>query len=445
MAENKLKITMANLEMQLDPANIDTIKAGSKQTVTFALQSPLLHIGSQVPRLSPFEYVATGSRVYLPDAERLAKALLQRGRLADYVQAIYDRDSLSIILEQVFGEDWPDAALAGHPLFPSHLTSARWTQSSISDLRPIIRNGFGQIYVPGSSIKGAIRTAIAYHLLKHGDRYHVPQSAQVSSIEKQLRQKLNSGELSSKYRQKKADDPFMASLFEQYGLTYQEKTVKAKQGPNTDIMRAVQVSDSQPLLPFRKANARGRQISYNVPVTVEALTISRFADYRAKYRASIFAEMLRNVNATFSISLDTEMLSWFQHDQGMQLPFNTIDELLAICREFAQDQWDGEHDHWQALKNNRDREKNLDLTDVRRFYEREACPFAIRLGWGSGMTGVTVDWLLADEVRSQLRDVCGIKAPGFEAPKTRRVALSPKEELMFLPGWVKLTATGKPL
>ena len=430
-----------NLEQPLKADNIEEIKARAKQTATIKLQSPLLHIGSQVSRLSPFEYVATANRVYLPDAERLARALLQRGRLTDYVQAIYSRESLSRILDQAFGEDWSSVEVNGQPLFPTHLTSARWAQSPISDLRPIIRNGFGQIYIPGSSIKGAIRTAIAYHLLKHGDRYEVPEPIRLSSIEEQLRQKLKTGEL--KRKPKKADDEFMNSLFSHYELRYQKKRRKVDQGPNTDFMRALQVSDSQPLLPFRQANARGKQISYNVPITVEVFTISRFADYKAKYRASIFAEILRNVQATFTLSLDTEMLSWFRHEQGMQLPFNTLEELLVICSEFAQDQWDEEHYHWQALKDNRDRGKNLDLTDVRRFYEKETCPFSTRLGWGSGMTGVTIDWLLSDELRSQLRDTCGLKAPGFEAPKTRRVALSPKEELMFLPGWAKLTTVSK--
>jgi CRISPR-associated protein Csm5 len=431
---------MTNVNKELDITDIDAVKSSTKQTVTFKLRSPLLHIGSQVSRLSPFEYVATDKRVYLPDAERLAKALLQRGRLADYVQAIYDRSKLSRILDMAFGEDWPSAEFEDKPLFPPHLTSSRWTDSAISDLRPIIRNGFGQIYIPGSSIKGAIRTAIAYHLLKHSDRYQLPQSARVSSIEEQLRQKLKSDDLARKGYQKTADDEmFMDNLFSRYGLTYQDKTISVKQGPNSDFMRALQVSDSQPLLPSRQANAQGRPISYNVPVTAEVFIVSRFADYKAKYRASIFAEMLRNVNATFALSLDTEMLSWFRHEQGMKLPFNNLDELLAICKEFAQDQWDGEHDHWQAVKNYRDRDKNLDLENVRHFYEKETCPFTSRLGWGSGMTGVTVDWLLADDLRSQIRDVCGLKAPDFEAPKTRRVALSPREELMFLPGWAKFS------
>ena len=52
------------------------------------------------------------------------------------------------------------------------------------------------------------------------------------------------------------------------------------------------------------------------------------------------------------ISLDREMLSWFRHSQGMQIPFQSVDEILNICQEFAQDQWDYEHDYWQEIQNN---------------------------------------------------------------------------------------------
>ena len=52
------------------------------------LTSPILHIGSEVSKLSPFEYVQTSSKVYLPDREALARGLQSKGRLQDYINAI---------------------------------------------------------------------------------------------------------------------------------------------------------------------------------------------------------------------------------------------------------------------------------------------------------------------------------------------------------------------
>jgi CRISPR-associated protein Csm5 len=40
-------------------------------------------------------------------------------------------------------------------------------------------------------------------------------------------------------------------------------------------------------------------------------------------------------------------------------------------------------------------------------------------------------------LRQEIRDICGLKAPDFEAPKSRRTVLSPKGEIKFVPGWAK--------
>jgi CRISPR-associated protein Csm5 len=304
----------------------------------------------------------------------------------------------------------------------------------------MIRNGMGQLYIPGSSIKGAIRTAIAYHLLKYPDRYQVPSTKRVSEIEKTLRERL--GKLNSHQQKFLDDDLFMESLFSDFSLTYQGRTAQLRNrsgnSPNTDFLRVLKVTDSEPLLEKTAKTKAGKPLALNVPVVAEVIISSRFPNYSAKYKASIYAEMVRNVKTEFTLSIDTEMLSWFSHNQGMKLPFTTLDELLQICQEFTQEQWDYEHDYWQAIKNNpKANGRNLDFDYIRDFYEPTECPHSLRLGWGSGMTGTTVDLLLEDELRQEIRDTCGLEAPNFEAPKSRRTVVSPKGEIKFVPGWAK--------
>ncbi len=137
------------------------------------LTSPILHIGSSVSRLNPFEYVQTEKKVYLPNQEALAKVLMRQGGqfLDDYIQAIEERQDISRLLKQAFGFEWWNISVDGCQVFPKEAISQKLTGENITDLRPMIRNGMGQLFIPGSSIKGAIRTAIAYHLLKHCDRY----------------------------------------------------------------------------------------------------------------------------------------------------------------------------------------------------------------------------------------------------------------------------------
>ena len=411
------------------------------ESKTIQLTSPMLHIGSEVSKLNPFEYVQTASKVYLPNQEALAQALRKQGGrfLQDYIEAIENHRPIKSLLEQAFGENWTKAkSPEGVPIFPNVLS--KWMQQEnqqITDLRPMIRNGMGQLYIPGSSIKGAIRTAIAYYLLKHADKYQVPSSHRVSEIELRLREKLNAGEFQSKWKQKSVDDElFMNTLFSNYSLQYQNHAPKVRTGPNTDLMRAIQVTDSQPLLKS-KNKKQGKTFICNLPIAAEVIVSSYFKDDQAKYRASLYTEMVGNVKTEFTLSLDTEKLTWFRHQQGMKLPFQNLDELLSICQEFAQEQWDGEYDYWQAIKNNYHQGRSLDFSTIRDFYEKPKCPYSLRLGWASGMTGTTIGWLFNDKLRADIRDTCGIPAPNFEAPKSRRSVVNSKGEIGYAPGWVK--------
>ncbi|MEA5471206.1 type III-A CRISPR-associated RAMP protein Csm5 [Spirulina sp. 06S082] len=414
------------------------------ETARIRLTSPMLHIGSEVSQLSPFEYVETPDRVYLPDKDALAIALLKRGYLNDYIGAIERKESIEDVLDDAFGDNWNRAkSPSGQRIFPPHLSSRNWVEGNITDLRPMIRNGFGYLYIPGSSIKGAIRTAIAYHLLKNSKQYNAP--VQVSAIEKQLRQKLDSGEFKNKFKQKFADDRLlMNDLFENFSLQYKHESQiyspSLRTGPNTDFMRAIHVTDSQPLLEKTLTSKKGKKQKFNIPVVSEVVVSSHFSDGKAKSRASIYAELAYNVRAQFTITLDTEMLSWFRHKEGMQLPFKNLDELLNICQDFAQEQWNNEVKYWENIGNNRHNNKTLDFDLVwDKYYSKAKCPYSLRMGWGTGMLGTTVNSLFNDELRSEIRDTCSFKkAPGFEAPKSRRTVMNKQGNICYPLGWVTL-------
>ncbi|WP_017323999.1 type III-A CRISPR-associated RAMP protein Csm5 [Synechococcus sp. PCC 7336] len=405
---------------------------------TVRLTGRFLHIGSAVRQLNPYEYVQSGKFVYLTDTDLLARELQRRGFLNEYIRCVEARDPIASLLEDALGKEWAAArAPDGEAIFPKNRRILKQTSQKITDLRPAIRDGFWRHYVPGSSIKGAIRTAIAYRLLKYAEYYRVPQQQRPSAIEQRLRESM--GEL--KHRAKKTDDDlFMDELFTNYGLSYGDREVKARQGPNTDIMRAVSVSDSEPLLE-EKVERQGRKPGFiNLPVVSEVLVSSHYQNSRAKYRASIYAELIFNLRTQFTLAVDTEMLAWFHHNRDMQLPFESVEDLLQICAEFGQDQWELERDYWSELKNNYDdRDRSLDFGYIREFYEKD-CPYSFRLGWGSGLMGTTINLGMPEDLVEQIRDTCGIAAPGFQAPKSRRTIISPQGEIRFVPAWVKLEA-----
>jgi CRISPR-associated protein Csm5 len=420
---------------------------------TVRLTSPMLRIGGAVSTLSPFEYVDFGGAVYLPDADLLTRELYQRGRLKDYLDRIKDRQEIGTLLKQVFGDDWAGLKSSdGRSIFPIRLP--KWTEDKITDFRPMIRNGMGQLYIPGSSIKGAIRTAIAYYLVKHHALFKKPQKKEASELELQIRAKMNAPEFQRRFTHASFDDRLLIDpLFTNYQLNYQLQAITARQGPNTDFMRAVKISDSAPLIRNNVKLKSGKIRPDNTAIAGAVTVSSHFKKEEAvgdedpvaksKWRATIYAEMVRLANTTFTITLDRQLLSWFKHEQGMKIPFDSIDDLIEICREFTQDIWDEEHDYWNIVQNNPDRDHQLDFDDIRTLYVAETCPYKLRLGWGTGMTGTTISLALPDQLRQEIRDACGIAAPGFDAPKSRRTVANNQGELKYALGWTKLELINK--
>jgi CRISPR-associated protein Csm5 len=410
------------------------------ETAKIRLTSPILHIGSQISKLNPYEYIQTGNKVYLPDQEALARGLYQRGKLNDYIRIFEKREDITPLLKQTFGSDWSKIENdEGQPIFPKIAISDKWVDGKISDLRPMIRNGFNQLYIPGSSIKGAIRTAIVYHLLKYSTRYKTPTT--ISAIEKKLREKLDDHILKREAK-RVSNQLFMEKLLTDFSLYYQGKLYRASNIQNTDFMRAINISDSEPLVKRKIINPNaGKETIHNIPVTTEVIVSSHFNDGNAKYKASLYVEMVHQVRTEFTITLDTEMLSWFCHNQGMIIPFKNIQDIINICQEFAQDQWDGEYDYWSMIKNKNHNNHNLNFDLIRDFYKQEECLYQLRLGWGSGFCGTTINWLVNDDLRAEIRDTCGIAAPNFEAPKSRRTIKDQDGDIRYVPGWVKLKIT----
>ncbi|NJO73516.1 MAG: type III-A CRISPR-associated RAMP protein Csm5 [Leptolyngbyaceae cyanobacterium RM1_406_9] len=427
------------------------------------LISPMLHIGSEVSKLSPFEYVATSKFVYQPNAEALARSLYKQGRLPDYLYAIAQRETILPILEQAFGETWWQAQdTNGQPIFPKVTRSLRWTDQPIVDLRPMIRNGLGQLYIPGSSIKGAIRTAIAYHLLLKSETFHVPPEARMSEIEKTLRAKIKTHDHKEKqkyggsdkpqkklekpfseYNKKHIDDLFMKHLFHSfdiYDINSGQKALGKAEDANRDFMRAIRVTDSKPLI------YEPRQSDSNCPIVAEVIVVSHDQHWRAKYRTPVYVELATNVLTEFTLTLDQKMLKQFRHKSEMQIPFKNIDELLEICSDFAQAQWECELDYWEMIQNNPNAQYkhetiNLDFGELRdTFYNVESCPYNLRVGWASGLPGTTIHLGFEDDdLTTNLRDRCHPRnsAPGFEAPKSRRVVANRDREITSALGWVK--------
>jgi CRISPR-associated protein Csm5 len=398
------------------------------------LSSPILHIGSEFQNLNTFEYIQDSNQVYIPNQEALLKALSQVDKkgsnfLQSYIHKIQQGQDIKDILNDAFPDGWKSAKDEyGNLIFPTTGISDKWSED-ITNFRPMIRNGMGHRYIPGSSIKGAIRTAIAYYMLKQ-------QSAIVSGIELKLREKLG-------IQRKPSDDSFMKNLFSNFDLKSGINPIGRTSDANTDFMRAIKVTDTNPLIERPIRNKEGKHI--NTPIVTEVVLSSFYHQHTregfiqriAKYKSPIYVEMVYEVRTEFTLTLDREMLSWFRHKQGLNIPFTTIKELINICHEFAVAQWNYEQKYWQNITNNI--QDNLDFDLIKEEYENK-CPYDLRIGWGCGIPGTTIALCYQKDKKlmADIRDATSyFKAPGYEAPKTRRTVADKDGEIKFAPGWVK--------
>ncbi len=127
-------------------------------TATLEVISPL-HIGTGTTLLEGIDWVREGAWVYVADQNRLLGAVLDRAEAAGQDQAE--------VIEAITGMSLADLRVAGYltrddfredsPLFRYRLRG----EPAMNQIAEAIKDVYGGPYIPGSSLKGALRTVLA--------------------------------------------------------------------------------------------------------------------------------------------------------------------------------------------------------------------------------------------------------------------------------------------
>jgi CRISPR-associated protein Csm5 len=188
-------------------------KLHTKLNAEITVLSPL-HVSSGQKLLRDFDWLARNSRVYVFDQQALFDLVLTR--------AEKDRgDDLAAITDSLMGMSLPDLERAGwleqsdfredSPIFRYILRG----EPHMGEISEQIKDVYGRPYLPGSSLKGALRTLIAHSIY--------------------TTQKQTPDLQTLKPSRSWAAQPLEKSLF--------------GRDPNHDWLRALQVSDSPALSP----------------------------------------------------------------------------------------------------------------------------------------------------------------------------------------------------
>ncbi|MCY4409517.1 MAG: type III-A CRISPR-associated RAMP protein Csm5 [Caldilineaceae bacterium] len=334
--------------------------------LTVSVLTPL-HIGTGRELLNEYDYAIRNGRTWR----------LNEGALLD-AQDVEDAEMASTLAQTppaqlLGGQDFrPDSGLFRYVLRGTPRSEAEGAQ-----LREQIKDAFDRPYLPGSSLKGALRTALAWNVWQ----------------QRQLR-----------------PDMTKIDRRRQWAAQTYEKEIFGRD-PNNDFLRALQVSDSAPVDPDRllllNASVMNRRGAPGAPIEMEAIAPDTQFSLTLKIDDALFSEWavanrlrlngqdllsdLPRAVQNHSLSLARQEVAWFK-DVGPAKQIAGFYQQLAGSRPGAR-------------------------------------RFLISLGWGTGWTSKTFGQHLqadADFMERILLDhrlARGRRQRGDPFPKSRRVVV----------------------
>ena len=360
-----------------------------------------------------------------------------------------------------------------------------------------MQSGLGEHFIPGSSIKGAIKTAVLYTNVK---QRMADGSLDLNSfVENQITQYQRER---GTYNKRKFRESFAENLMEDafqskhpWERSQNRQRRREREGPFTDIFKAIKVKDaiieetsinlgrfaktittpglegatlktlegSEVHLPLRKITNLKKGEWIKIDTFEEKDGDQIVATYKKINEPILSRIQLEDIlfttlsgsqvvekdvgdntkfecfhgETTIEISIDREILDSFTR-AGAKPPFSDLKSLIELCQNFAQAQWKAE----QQFLDNYHSSENLNLDAIKQFYDddKNEKRATLRVGWGTGMLGTTVSLLLNEQTRVELRNRV-ISADGGNrpqpAPKSRRF-ISENGQPAYPLGWIEL-------
>lgn len=287
-----------------------------------------------------------------------------------------------------------------------------------------MQSALGKHFVPGSSIKGAIKTAVLYNVVK-GIRTRQPTLLD-KFVNAQITEYLNNNRPNDQ-RQRFAETLLEGAFQSNHPREHQPNKLRTDEpnGPFTDIFKAIKVKDA---IIEKSSEVQLKEIFF---ATLNNL------DQVAKKRMGRGFECFQG-ETTIEISIDQEILESFKRS-GATPPFSDLNSLIGLCQNFAQEQWDAEQKFLKTYNSG----GGINLSKINAFYNNAGNKkgATLRVGWGTGMLGTTISLLLDEPTRVNLRNEVisnGYHIRPLPAPKSRRF-VSDKGQPAYPLGWIELT------
>jgi len=360
-----------------------------------------VHVGSGEELLHDLDYIQHDGAPLVVDQNRCFDALAAQGD----VTAVSSAKTLSSALQNLdepYGYSLPSlhhAAIKPQPI-REQMKDAQW--------RPL---------VPGSSLKGAIRTALLAEYLRSSESQH----------------QRNRFISKNKGNPKTAIKPLAEDFFSPHA--------PRGKAPNYDWMRAWKIGDTLFVQDdLHLADVRFLNLGQQGDETV--LKWKNMSGRNSmegwKQASGIYAEVLApGVVATLQIHVDDVLLHGQQarrqlHWEHAPDSFGSLRDILNNHAEFRlrrEIEFYGKYGCQEAMNS---------CIQLRQIMEQEEGAIYLQMGWGSGWRGMTGDWQHDAGIEDDMRKLYGLGKKGMGVfPKTRRLAVfDGAPSLPF--GWLRL-------
>jgi len=394
-----------------------------KWEVTFRTLSPI-HIKGQKPDYGS-GIVRLDRKGYVVDETKWSKFLQEKKLIEEYVNYVNQclRERKKPFITFFFNKyknqiQLDNATLKG---ISSKITF-------VGDGNSFICDGMGRYFIPGTSIKGAIRTSLLYHFLnriKISSRQEFNKLA-ISTVTQKLveyndaRRRRDRGKADE--IKKSFDEQMITREFQNF-LDDLTRKGMVKVGPNTDLLRTMKVSDCI-VGQIQRENIK--VVCFKNDGNFYYASTKRKDGTRREI--SLNYECLKEeTEFKTRILLDIDLLYKFYSDG--KTPFNDIDSLISVIKEFGDQQWREERNFFQKVRG---------FQKIANFYNQLIPQPVLRIGWGTGMLGTTIDLLLDPSLRQRIRnEVMGHNRPGLPAPHSKRIVMRNNKPAFPL-GWIAI-------
>lgn len=364
-----------------------------RKTIKLQTLTPV-HIGSGEILKENFDYIKDNRFVYILDSKKLFNLLKQKNfSIAQRTNALISGNIKTIIDRYLSNISSDNYCIRKIQIQPNQREKVR------PGLREQIYDGFGKPYIPGSSIKGAIRTALLSHIIDchFGDIDDDDLNAMI------------------KVGNEITDDNIIKQAF-----------VKEVAKEDCNFMKCIQVSDCYP---------ENNTLEILNTTLLNINKSSRFISSHANQIVECFPE-----NSIGKLSLKIS-----ETDIPFRLKLSTLQELFKIINSKTKETLNAENDTWGKYKNKSEVSSYLSAIDsiLKELKDIDDNSCIIRVGFANGYNFMTDRWtdFLSGDIQNQIAKKVNSKYRGGPFPKSRRINIIGTDRNMKVNilGFVKLT------